>query len=81
MQRVELEPARSAISLRDVARLAAEQPLDGTQREPLLLDGLPELLDRHPVVVSSSSSSPPRLAGAVVRQIVEQALGFPVHGA
>ena len=62
-----------------VAILGAEQALDRHQREPLLGDGPAQVLQRHPVLVQLVQQLPPGLASTVVGQVLEQALGFPVH--
>jgi hypothetical protein len=63
-----------------VLRLRAEQPLDRNEREPLLLHRLPELLQAHAVGVQLVQQLPARLLRTLVGNVVQQALGFPVHG-
>jgi len=79
--RIHAEPARVRDVLLGVAPVGAQQPVHRQQREPLLRDRLLELLGRDPVGMQLVEQLAPRLAGALVRQLVQQAFGFPVHEA
>jgi len=79
LEEVEVETALLGDLARGVLSLGAQQPLDGQQREPLVLDRVAQVLHRHAVVVELVEQRTPRLARRVVRAPGAQSFGFPVH--